>query len=50
MKNPNMPMSREGMPQMDEASLLSEIKNSILAMQQQMQETYARSRRNENKR
>ncbi len=42
MKDPNMPMSRDGMPQMDEASLLSEIKNSILAMQQQMQETYAR--------
>lgn len=42
MKDPNMPMSRDGMPQMDEASLLTEIKNSILAMQQQMQETYAR--------
>lgn len=42
MKNPNMPMTREGMPQMDENSLLSEIKSSILAMQQQMQDTYAR--------
>lgn len=42
MKNSNMPMSREGMPTMDENSLLSEIKNSITAMQQQMQQTYAR--------
>lgn len=42
MKNLNMPMSREGMPEMDENSLLSEIKNSIVAMQQQMQQTYAR--------
>lgn len=41
MKNPNMPMSRDGMPQMDENSLLAEIKNSILTMQQQMQDTYA---------
>ena len=42
MKNPNVPMTREGMPAMDENSLLSEIKNSIVAMQQQMQDTYAR--------
>lgn len=42
MKNPNMPMTREGLPSMDENSLLSEIKNSIMAMQQQMQDTYAR--------
>lgn len=42
MKNPNMPMTREGMPSMDENSLLAEIKSSIVAMQQQMQETYAR--------
>lgn len=42
MKNPNMPMTREGMPAMDENSLLAEIKNSILNMQQQMQDTYAR--------
>jgi DNA-binding protein YbaB len=41
MKNPNAPMTREGMPTMDEGSLLSEIKNSIMAMQQQMQNTYA---------
>ena len=42
MRNPNMPMSREGMPALDENTLLAEIKNSIVAMQQQMQETYAR--------
>lgn len=43
MKNPtNVPMSREGIPNMDENTLLTEIKNSIVAMQQQMQETYAR--------
>jgi DNA-binding protein YbaB len=42
MKNPNMPLTREGLPTMDENSLLSEIKNSIVAMQQQMQDTYAR--------
>jgi DNA-binding protein YbaB len=42
MKNANMPMTREGMPALDENSLLAEIKNSILAMQQQMQDTYAR--------
>lgn len=41
MKN-NMPMTRAGMPEMDENSLLAEIKNSIVAMQQQMQDTYAR--------
>src|ERR1700722_4111122 len=41
MKNPNAPMTREGMPAMDEGSLLTEIKNSIMAMQQQMQSTYA---------
>lgn len=37
-----MPMTREGLPNMDENTLLSEIKNSIMAMQQQMQDTYAR--------
>jgi DNA-binding protein YbaB len=42
MKNANMPMTREGMPALDENSLLTEIKNSILNMQQQMQDTYAR--------
>ncbi len=42
MKPTNMPMSREGMPSMDENSLLTEIKNSIIAMQQQMQDTYAK--------
>ncbi len=42
MKNANMPMTREGMPALDENSLLTEIKNSIMAMQQQMQDTYAR--------
>lgn len=43
MKNPNMPMSREGMTtNVDENSLLAEIKSSILSMQQKMQETYAR--------
>jgi DNA-binding protein YbaB len=42
MKNPNMPMTREGLPNMDENTLLAEIKNSIMAMQQQMQDTYAR--------
>jgi DNA-binding protein YbaB len=42
MKNTNMPMTREGLPQMDENSLLTEIKNSIMAMQNQMQETYTR--------
>ncbi len=42
MKNSNMPMTREGMPQMDENTLLTEIKNSIVAMQNQMQETYTR--------
>ncbi len=43
MKNPmNMPMNREGRSDMDENSLLAEIKNSIVAMQQQMQATYAR--------
>ncbi len=43
MKNSNnMPMTREGLPDMDENSLLAEIKNSIVAMQQQMQDTYAR--------
>lgn len=42
MKPTNLPMSREGMPSMDENSLLTEIKNSIVAMQQQMQDTYAK--------
>lgn len=41
MKNSNLPMSREGIPQMDETSLLAEIKTSILNMQQQMQDTYS---------
>lgn len=38
--NSNIPMTREGLPQMDENSLLTEIKNSILAMQNKMQEAY----------
>lgn len=43
MKNSNMPMTREGMPtDLDENTLLAEIKNSIVAMQQQMQDTYAK--------
>ncbi len=42
MKNLNAPMTRDGMPSMDEDSLLAEIRNSITAMQQQMQDTYAR--------
>jgi len=43
MKNPtNLPMTREGMLGLDENALLAEIKSSIVMMQQQMQETYAR--------
>ncbi len=38
--NSNVPMTREGLPQMDENSLLAEIKNSILAMQNKMKEAY----------
>ncbi len=43
MQNANMPMTREGLSTTEEDNpLIHEIKNSILAMQQQMQETYSR--------
>jgi DNA-binding protein YbaB len=42
MTNPNMALTRDGMPTMDESTLLTEIRNSIVAMQQQMQTTYAK--------
>lgn len=38
----NMPMTRDGiLPEMDENSLLAEIKSGIMKMQQQMQSTYS---------